>query len=95
MQTNIISMCTLLEVARHSYDTLTYDKKSGFYFHHISANEVYGDLIKNNGNLFAETIPYAPSSPYSASKAKVAEIYNIEGHNKRINVEFFKPFVSY
>lgn len=68
MQTNIIGTHTLLEVARHYYDALTDDKKSGFRFHHISTDEVYGDLVNSN-DLFTETTSYAPSSPYSASKA--------------------------
>lgn len=68
MQTNIIGTHTLLEVARHYYETLSGDKKSNFRFHHISTDEVYGDL-KGTDDLFLESTPYAPSSPYSASKA--------------------------
>ena len=68
MQTNIIGTHTLLEVARHYYETLSDDKKSNFRFHHISTDEVYGDLEGTN-DLFLESTPYAPSSPYSASKA--------------------------
>lgn len=68
MQTNIIGTHTLLEVARHYYETLSGDKKSNFCFHHISTDEVYGDL-ENDDDLFTETTSYAPSSPYSASKA--------------------------
>ncbi|OXL26633.1 dTDP-glucose 4,6-dehydratase [Psychrobacter sp. DAB_AL32B] len=68
MQTNIIGTHTLLEVARHYYETLSDDKKSSFRFHHISTDEVYGDL-EGTDDLFTETTSYAPSSPYSASKA--------------------------
>lgn len=68
MQTNIIGTHTLLEVARHYYETLSGDKKSNFRFHHISTDEVYGDL-EGTDDLFLESTPYAPSSPYSASKA--------------------------
>lgn len=68
IQTNIIGTYTLLEVARHYYDKLTADKKSIFRFHHISTDEVYGDL-DNTNKLFTENTAYAPSSPYSASKA--------------------------
>lgn len=68
MQTNIIGTHTLLEVARHYYETLSSDKKSNFRFHHISTDEVYGDL-EGTDDLFLESTPYAPSSPYSASKA--------------------------
>lgn len=68
MQTNIIGTHTLLEVARHYYETLSDDKKCNFRFHHISTDEVYGDL-EGTDDLFLESTPYAPSSPYSASKA--------------------------
>lgn len=68
IQTNIIGTFTLLEVARHYYATLDENKKSAFRFHHISTDEVYGDL-EGTDDLFLETTPYAPSSPYSASKA--------------------------
>lgn len=68
IQTNIIGTYTLLEVARHYYNNLADDKKRVFRFHHISTDEVYGDLADTN-DLFTEQTPYAPSSPYSASKA--------------------------
>lgn len=68
IQTNIIGTYTLLEVARHYYHGLSEDKKATFRFHHISTDEVYGDL-EGTDDLFTETTPYAPSSPYSASKA--------------------------
>lgn len=68
IQTNIIGTYTLLEVARHYYNGLSDGKKAIFRFHHISTDEVYGDL-HGTDDLFTETTPYAPSSPYSASKA--------------------------
>lgn len=68
IQTNIVGTFTLLEVVRHYFDALSFDKKNIFRFHHISTDEVYGDLEGAN-NLFTELTPYAPSSPYSASKA--------------------------
>ncbi|MGP1607866.1 MAG: dTDP-glucose 4,6-dehydratase [Moraxella sp.] len=68
IQTNIIGTYTLLEVARQYHQNLSEDKKTNFRFHHISTDEVYGDL-EGTDNLFLETTPYAPSSPYSASKA--------------------------
>lgn len=68
MQTNIIGTYTLLEAARHYFAGLPIAKKSNFRFHHISTDEVYGDL-HGADDLFTETTPYAPSSPYSASKA--------------------------
>ncbi|PLR29146.1 dTDP-glucose 4,6-dehydratase [Chimaeribacter arupi] len=68
IETNIVGTYTLLEAARHYWATLEGDKKAGFRFHHISTDEVYGDLHGTN-DLFTEDTPYAPSSPYSASKA--------------------------
>lgn len=68
MQTNIIGTYTLLEAARKYWLNLTEDKKQHFKFHHISTDEVYGDL-HGTSKLFTETTAYAPSSPYSASKA--------------------------
>lgn len=68
IQTNIIGTYTLLEVARRYWHNLAASKRSRFRFHHISTDEVYGDL-KGPDGLFTETTPYAPSSPYSASKA--------------------------
>lgn len=68
IQTNIIGTYTLLEAARQYWNQLPADKKAAFRFHHISTDEVYGDL-ESTTDLFTETTPYAPSSPYSASKA--------------------------
>ena len=68
IDTNIVGTFTLLEAARHYYETLDEAKKEQFRFHHISTDEVFGDL-KGTENLFTEETPYAPSSPYSASKA--------------------------
>jgi dTDP-glucose 4,6-dehydratase len=68
IQTNIIGTYQLLEQARAYYHTLSDASKASFRFHHISTDEVYGDL-HGTDDLFLETTPYAPSSPYSASKA--------------------------
>ena len=68
IQTNIVGTYTLLEAARKYFNTLGDDAKKKFRFHHISTDEVYGDL-EGPGDFFRETTPYAPSSPYSASKA--------------------------
>ena len=68
IETNIIGTYTLLEAARSYWSSLPSDKKNTFRFHHISTDEVYGDL-KSPKDFFTETTPYAPSSPYSASKA--------------------------
>jgi dTDP-glucose 4,6-dehydratase len=68
IQTNIFGTYTLLHEGRKYYNTLDEEKQKRFRFHHISTDEVYGDL-EGTDDLFTETTPYAPSSPYSASKA--------------------------
>lgn len=68
IETNIVGTYQLLEAARAYWSQLDAGKKSSFRFHHISTDEVYGDL-EGTDDLFTETTPYAPSSPYSASKA--------------------------
>lgn len=68
IQTNIVGTYNMLEQARSYWVGLDPKKKTGFRFHHISTDEVYGDL-EGTEDLFTETTPYAPSSPYSASKA--------------------------
>ena len=66
--TNIFGTYNMLEQARIYFSNLADNDKKQFRFHHISTDEVFGDLEGTN-NLFTETTPYAPSSPYSASKA--------------------------
>lgn len=68
IETNIVGTYTLLEASRSYWNSLPEDRKSAFRFHHISTDEVYGDL-HGTDDLFTETTPYSPSSPYSASKA--------------------------
>ena len=68
IDTNIIGTFNLLEAARKYFDSLNADGQNQFCFHHISTDEVYGDL-EGSDNLFTEQTPYSPSSPYSASKA--------------------------
>jgi len=68
IQTNIIGTYALLEAARGYWNALDDHRRSAFRFHHISTDEVYGDL-EGTEDLFTETTPYQPSSPYSASKA--------------------------
>jgi dTDP-glucose 4,6-dehydratase len=68
IQTNIVGTYNMLEVARSYWQSLSGDKKASFRFHHISTDEVYGDL-HGTTDLFTEATPYEPSSPYSASKA--------------------------
>ena len=85
IQTNIVGTYTLLEAVRQYWQTLEAERRQNFRFHHISTDEVYGDLAEGpsplagvcggrsdaseRGALFTEQTPYAPSSPYSASKA--------------------------
>lgn len=66
--TNIIGTFNLLEASRRYYHSLDAPMQKLFRFHHISTDEVYGDL-EGEDDLFVETTPYAPSSPYSATKA--------------------------
>lgn len=65
IKTNVLGTATLLDVARKYHNTL--EDGSSFRFHHVSTDEVYGSLGKEE--LFSENTPYDPSSPYSASKA--------------------------
>ena len=68
IQTNIVGTYTLLEAVRSYWRALPVAQRASFRFHHISTDEVYGDLEADDP-MFTETTPYAPSSPYSASKA--------------------------
>lgn len=68
IETNIIGTYTLLEVVRHYWTHLQGSKQQAFRFHHVSTDEVYGDLSET-ASPFTESSAYAPSSPYSASKA--------------------------
>ncbi|UHL63256.1 dTDP-glucose 4,6-dehydratase [Paralcaligenes sp. KSB-10] len=68
IQTNIVGTYTLLEAARAYWQAMDGQRKAAFRFHHISTDEVFGDL-EGTGSLFTEASAYSPSSPYSASKA--------------------------
>jgi dTDP-glucose 4,6-dehydratase len=68
IQTNLVGTFNMLEVARQYWKSLDEAKQSAFRFHHISTDEVYGDL-EGTDDLFTEETSYEPSSPYSASKA--------------------------
>ncbi|MCX9514993.1 dTDP-glucose 4,6-dehydratase [Vibrio cholerae] len=68
IETNIVGTYNLLEAARAYWISLDDNRKASFRFHHISTDEVYGDLEGTDG-LFTEITAYSPSSPYSASKA--------------------------
>jgi len=69
MQTNIMGTFNLLQEALRYYNTLSDIKKYVFKFHHVSTDEVFGDLLECSTRRFDEESPYKPSSPYSASKA--------------------------
>lgn len=68
INTNIMGTFELIKAARAYYEQLPADRAERFRFHHVSTDEVFGDLPFDSG-IFTETTPYAPSSPYSASKA--------------------------
>jgi len=68
IQTNVVGTGVILEVTRAYWNELAPEAKAAFRFHHISTDEVYGDL-HGTDDLFTESTPYSPSSPYSASKA--------------------------
>ncbi|MCK7616158.1 dTDP-glucose 4,6-dehydratase [Roseibium sediminicola] len=68
IETNIVGTFRLLKAARGYFESLSGGQREHFRFHHISTDEVYGDLPFDSG-MFTEDSPYTPSSPYSASKA--------------------------
>ncbi|WP_366929990.1 GDP-mannose 4,6-dehydratase [Mesorhizobium sp.] len=68
IETNIVGTYRMLNSALEHWRRLPDDKKSRFRFHHVSTDEVFGDLPLGS-SVFTEQTPYAPSSPYSASKA--------------------------
>ncbi|QEM80117.1 dTDP-glucose 4,6-dehydratase [Halomonas binhaiensis] len=89
IETNIVGTYQLLEAARHYWSQLTTsdpEKATGFRFHHISTDEVYGDL-EGPDDLFTETTPYAPSSPYSASKASSDHLVRAWGRTYGLPVQ--------
>ena len=67
IQTNVVGTSVLLEVARGYWNELEGEARARFRFHHVSTDEVYGDLGPEG--FFTEETPYHPNSPYSASKA--------------------------
>ncbi|WP_404290571.1 dTDP-glucose 4,6-dehydratase [Microvirga sp. RSM25] len=67
VQTNVVGTFTLLQAALAYWNTLDAGRRSGFRFHHISTDEVFGSL--GEVGFFHEEYPYQPNSPYSASKA--------------------------
>lgn len=68
LQTNVIGTFRMLNAAFEYWRELDEKRRNRFRFHHVSTDEVFGDLPLDSG-VFTEETPYAPSSPYSASKA--------------------------
>ena len=85
IKTNILGTFNLLEQSRKYYNSLTLAKKKVFRFHHISTDEVYGDLVRED-DFFVEETPYAPSSPYSASKASSDHLVRAWGRTYNLPV---------
>ena len=85
IKTNILGTYVLLDEAVKYWSTLKTAKKNSFVFHHISTDEVYGDLGTVE-NLFTEDSPYHPSSPYSASKASADHLVRAWGHTYKLPV---------
>lgn len=83
IETNIIGTFKLLEASVNYFNSLKNDEKLGFKFHHISTDEVFGDLRGKN-DYFTESTPYMPSSPYSASKA--ASDHLVRSWNRTFNL---------
>ena len=83
INTNIVGTYTLLETTRHYWQRL--DSETGFRFHHISTDEVYGSL-SNSSEFFTELTPYQPNSPYSASKASSDHLVRAWHHTYNLPV---------
>ncbi|UEM21799.1 dTDP-glucose 4,6-dehydratase [Skermanella mucosa] len=84
IETNVVGTYVLLEAARRHWSELTGERRDGFRFHHVSTDEVYGSLGPTG--KFTEETPYAPSSPYSASKASADHIVNAWHHTHGLPV---------
>ncbi len=84
VQTNVLGTFHLLEAARRYHEELTGDAKAAFRFLHVSTDEVFGEL--DDKGFFTEETPYAPNSPYSASKAASDHLVNAWGHTYKLPV---------
>ena len=84
VNTNVCGTANLLHCALNYYQTLPEEKKQSFRFQHISTDEVYGSLGKEG--FFTESTPYAPRSPYSASKAAADHMVRAWGHTFKLPV---------
>ena len=79
VQTNVVGTLRLLEAFKAYYNSQSEDRKSSLRFLHVSTDEVYGSL-KMDDPAFCETTPYAPNSPYSASKASADHLVRAYHH---------------
>jgi len=80
IETNILGTFTLLESSLEYWRSLPEERAASFRFHHISTDEVFGDLAFDRG-IFTEESPYRPSSPYSASKASADHLVRAWHHS--------------
>ena len=85
IKTNIIGTYNLLEISRHYLSSIDSKKSKNFKFHHVSTDEVYGDL-KLSDDSFKEETRYDPSSPYSASKASSDHLVRAWGRTYRLPI---------
>jgi len=85
LETNIFGTFNLLQATREHFEGLSGEAKAQFRFHHISTDEVYGDL-NDTSKLFTESTAYAPSSPYSASKAASDHLVRAWGRTYQLPV---------
>lgn len=84
IETNIVGTFNLLQSARRYYEGLTGVRQEKFRFHQVSTDEVYGSL--SDEGFFTEETPYAPNSPYSASKASADHLVRAWGHTFKLPV---------
>jgi dTDP-glucose 4,6-dehydratase len=84
LQTNVVGTGRLLQTATEYWNALTGEKSAAFRFLHISTDEVFGDLA--DGEPFSETTPYAPSSPYAATKAASDHLVRAWGRTYKLPI---------
>jgi len=85
VETNVVGTYTMLEASRHYWEQLPQVQKDIFRFHHVSTDEVFGDLEFSDPG-FTEKTPYAPSSPYSATKAGADHLVRAWGRTYNLPV---------
>ena len=83
LHTNIVGTYTMLEASRKYWQVLSEENQDGFRFHHVSTDEVFGDLDGSDA-LFTEDTPYSPSSPYSATKAGADHLVRAWGRTYKL-----------